>query len=126
MYLGRWKQWEVSSTGITTLAVTTPHLRAKRADPCMVGVPLAGTLGWRGTGLTPARPHRGVARGPLEGGTGLTPARPRPPAGPWRGLLLWLAYNLGVIMGGLARYIRLLADSTAMMLLEQVVLQILV
>src|SRR2546423_3413851 len=111
MYLGQWKQWEVSSTGITTLAVTTPHLRAKRADPCMVGVPLAGTLGWRGAGLTPARPHPGVARDRTYS------CSPRPPAGPGRGLLLWLAYNLGVIMGGLARYIRLLAGSTAMMLL---------
>src|SRR2546423_15420827 len=123
MYLGRWKQWEVSSTGITTLAVTTPHLRAKRADPCMVGVPLAGTLGWRGTGLTPARPHRGVARGPLEGGTGLTPARPRPPAGPWRGLLVWLAYNLGVIMGGLPRHICRPAHTNPLTLLAQAVLQ---
>src|SRR2546423_7841809 len=125
MYLGRWKQWEVSSTGITTLAVTTPHLRAKRADPCMVGVPLAGTLGWRGTGLTPARPHRGGARGPLEGGTGLTPARPRPPAGPWRGLVLGFGYYLRVIIGGLVRDLHLLAGPTPLLLLEDVVLPIL-
>jgi hypothetical protein len=41
--------------------------------------------------------------------------------------LLWLAYNLGGIMRcNLVRYIRLLAGRAAMMLPEQVVLQILV